>query len=61
MKVKITHLSLDAAVRQLATIRSTQISLNLTDYISGLIRQDAESAGLTQYLGRSEGEVRRGK
>jgi len=60
VKVKITHLSLDAAVRQLATIRSAELQLNLTEYFSLLIRRDAEGAGLTRYLGASEAEVRRG-
>jgi len=56
----VTHLTLPDRERQLAAIRAAQQGLTLSDYAAKVIREDAERAGLLQYLGGKE-EVARGK
>ena len=58
MKPKVTHLTLPDRERQLAAMRAAQAGLSLSDYVARIIREDAERAGLLQYLGSRE-EVRR--
>ena len=60
MKSKVTHLTLPDRERQLAAMRAAQQGLSLSDYVTSIIREDAERAGLIQYLGGRE-EVRRGQ
>lgn len=60
VKPKVTHLTLPDRERQLAAIRAAQQGLTLSDYAAKVIREDAERAGLLQYLGGKE-EVARGK
>lgn len=60
MKSKVTHLTLPDGERQLAAMRAAQQGLSLSDYVTRIIREDAERAGLLQYLGGKE-EVSRAK
>lgn len=59
MKPKVTHLSLPDHERQLAAIRAAHQCVSLSDYVTRIIREDAERAGLVQYLNGTRGEVLR--
>jgi len=47
---KVTHVNLDDHDRRLAKMRAAQQGRSLTSYITGLIRRDAEQAGLVGYV-----------
>ena len=55
MKEQITHLSLDERHRRVLAMRSAQLGLTLTAYISGLIDDDADAAGLLAFLSNPTG------
>jgi hypothetical protein len=48
--MKTTHLALGDRERALAGMRASELAISLTEYITRLIRQDADVAGLTRYL-----------
>lgn len=54
--MKTTHVKLQARERALAGMRASQLGLGLTEYITQLIRHDADYAGLSAYLDHRAGE-----
>ena len=58
--MKTTHLALNERDRALAGMRASEQQISLTAYIAGLIRKDADEAGLSEYLdGATNGEEAR--
>lgn len=55
--MKTTHLGLHERERALAGMRASQLGISVTEYVAQLIRRDAESVGLTQYLDAAKKEV----
>lgn len=61
MKQQVTHLNLDERHRRLMAMRSAQLGMSLSDYVSTLVAGDAERSGLVDFLGQPKREeVRRG-
>jgi hypothetical protein len=61
VKQQVTHLNLDERHRRLMAMRSAQLGMSLSDYVSTLVEGDAERSGLVEFLGQgSKLEVRRG-
>jgi hypothetical protein len=54
--MKTTYLSLEARDRALAGMRASQLGLSLSKYLSRLIQQDADQAGLSKYLNEGAGK-----
>lgn len=50
MKEQVTHLNLDERHRRLLAMRSGQLGMTLSAYVSHLIDKDAEASGLLAYL-----------
>ena len=48
--MKTTHLALADRERALAGMRASEHQISLTEYVTRLIRQDADEAGLSKYL-----------
>lgn len=48
--MKTTHLALEDRERALSRMRASELGISLTEYITRLIRQDADTAGLSRYL-----------
>jgi hypothetical protein len=63
VKEQVTHLNLDERHRRLLAMRSGQLGMTLSAYVSQLIDKDAESSGLLAFLSKStiERAVRSGK
>jgi hypothetical protein len=53
--MKTTHLTLADRERALAGMRASEQQISLTEYVSRLIRQDADEAGLSKYLDNTTG------
>lgn len=59
--MRITHLTLSNETRQLAAMRAAQLRRTLSEYFTLLVKADADTAGLSDFLappaqseGRSE-------
>jgi hypothetical protein len=50
LKTQVTHLNLDEERRRLMAMRSGQLGLTLTAYVTLLIDRDAQEAGLLEFL-----------
>ena len=48
--MKITQLTLDDEIRQLAAMRSAMLKRTLSEYVTALVAADAGQAGLTDLL-----------
>lgn len=56
MKSQVTHLNLDERHRRLMAMRSAQLGISLTEYVSTLIDGDAAQSGLVEFLGQAKRE-----
>lgn len=48
--MRVTHLNLSETTRQLAGMRSAQLRCSIAEYVSRLVRADADAAGLSDFL-----------
>ena len=51
--MRVTHLTLPDEIRHLAAIRAAEQKRTLSQYVASLVRDDADLAGLRQYLART--------
>lgn len=54
--MRVTHLNLTETTRQLAGMRSAQLRISMAEYVSRLVRADADTAGLSHFLAEGDAE-----